>query len=237
MCQICNNKVLLIETPPPHLNGVDYVNWYTPNQIRPITNDCKDCCATTYYYFAMVVYKTSSLHIYPISESIHWPRPTAGLLRTAVLTGRQKTWKLKPVRTYPLHRNLCHTQTHTKKERGKNDLLLLRRTRSNSTKIYAHSHCYYYEPTGRRKIIKKKNIVRIGCQRSSSRQNSSFSPFVYCSLADLDSSHFLFYYFDSLPTSFDLAFRYKTPPNAVLLQSMLGCSISLVLAHPFSSQC
>lgn len=71
MCQICNNKVLLIETPPPHLNGVDYVNWYTPNQIRPITNDCKDCCATTYYYFAMVVYKTSSLHIYPISESIH----------------------------------------------------------------------------------------------------------------------------------------------------------------------
>lgn len=158
MCQICNNKVLLIETPPPHLNGVDYVNWYTPNQIRPITNDCKDCCATTYYYFAMVVYKTSSLHIYPISESIHWPRPTAGLLRTAVLTGRQKTWKLKPVRTYPLHRNLCHTQTHTKKERGKNDLLLLRRSRSNSTKIYAHSHCYYYEPTGRRKIIKKKNM-------------------------------------------------------------------------------
>jgi hypothetical protein len=76
------------------------------------------------------------------------------------------------------------------------------------------------------------NIVRIGCQRSSSRQNSSFSSFVYCSLADLDSSHFLFYYFDFLPTSFDLAFRYKTPPNAVLLQSILGCSVGLVLAHP-----
>ncbi len=75
MCQICNNKVFLIETPPsppPYLNGVDYINRYTPNQIRPVTNDCKDCCATTYYYFAMVVYKNSSLlHIYPISESIH----------------------------------------------------------------------------------------------------------------------------------------------------------------------
>jgi hypothetical protein len=76
--------------------------------------------------------------------------------------------------------------------------------------------------------------VRIGCQRSSSRQNSSFSSFLYCSLADLDSNHFLFYYFDFLPTSFDLAFQYKTPPNAVLLQSMLGCSVGLVLAHPFS---
>ncbi len=30
---------------------------------------------------------------------------------------------------------------------------------------------------------------------------------------------------------FDL---YKTPPNAVLLQSMLGCSVGLVLAHSFS---
>jgi hypothetical protein len=50
-----------------------------------------------------------------------------------------------------------HTDTHTKKKGGKNDLLL-RRSRSNSTKIYAHSHCYYYEPTGRRKIIKKKNM-------------------------------------------------------------------------------
>jgi len=37
--------------------------------------------------------------------------------------------------------------------------------------------------------------VRIGCQRSSYRQNSSFPSFVYCSLADLDTSHspLLFY--------------------------------------------
>lgn len=50
-----------------------------------------------------------------------------------------------------------HTDT-PKKKGGKNDLLLLRRSRSNSTKIYAHSHCYYYDRTGRRKIIKKKNM-------------------------------------------------------------------------------
>jgi hypothetical protein len=33
------------------------------------------------------------------------------------------------------------------------------------------------------------HIVRIGCQRSTYRQNSSFPSFVYCSPADLDASH------------------------------------------------
>ena len=91
--------------------------------------------------------------------------------------------------------------------------------------------CFVWLDCGTQSLMAPR-YVRIGCQRSSSRQNSSFSSFVYCSLADLDSSHFLFYYFDSLLTSFDLAFRYKTPPNAVLLQSILGCSVGLVLAHP-----
>jgi hypothetical protein len=82
--------------------------------------------------------------------------------------------------------------------------------------------------------------VRIGCQRSSYRQNSSFPSFVYCSLS-LTSIRvippFCFMTHASLDSTvndrdwpcFDL---YKTPPNAVLLQSMLGCSVGLVLAHP-----
>ncbi len=87
-------------------------------------------------------------------------------------------------------------------------------------------------------------VVRIGCQRSTYGQNSSFPSFVYCGLllsltsmqgippfcftthANLDST-----VNDRVWPCFDL---YKTPPNAVLLQSMLGCSVGLVLAHPFS---
>jgi hypothetical protein len=36
--------------------------------------------------------------------------------------------------------------------------------------------------------LQLRHSVRIGCQRSAYRQNSSFPSFVYCSLADLNNS-------------------------------------------------
>lgn len=179
MCQICNNKVLLIETPsptPPHLNGVDYINWcrYTPNQIRPVTNDCKDCCTTTYYYFAMVVYKTSSLHIYIQFQNLFIDRdrrPDGCVRRCWQVVKRRENWnpsgRILYTKTCPTHRH-----TH-KKERGEKRSTILRRSRSNSTKIYAPSHCYYYEPTGRRKIIKEeKHAERVEVEENQTKRDT-----------------------------------------------------------------